>query len=202
MTSAINPTAETTVKAVQVKILPGDFAVWLFILAELSVFALLFILYAITRARFPEMFAEGQAHISINAGLGNTLALLTSSYFVVAAQQALLRNLTKRAVINVLLALISGCVYLAIKSYEYLHIAELGFGLSSNDFYFFYFGLTAFHMFHVILGMLVLLFLAYKVARGHYHAEQMNEFESGACYWHMVDLLWLILFPLVYVLHG
>ncbi|MBQ0784649.1 MAG: cytochrome c oxidase subunit 3 [Amphritea sp.] len=184
------------------KEMPGDFAVWLFIMAELSVFALLFILYAITRARFPDMFAEGQANININAGLGNTLALLTSSYFVVAAQQALLRNLPKKTVLNIVLALLSGCVYLTIKGYEYLHVAELGFGLSSNDFYFFYFGLTAFHMFHVILGMLVLIVLAVKVAKGSYHAERMSEFESGACYWHMVDLLWLILFPLIYVLHG
>lgn len=194
--------AETTQPAIPEKILPGDFAVWLFILAELSVFALLFILYAITRARFPEMFAEGQANININAGLGNTLALLTSSYFVVAAQQALLKNRSKRTVWNIVLALLSACVYLTIKGYEYLHVAELGFGLSSNDFYFFYFGLTAFHMFHVILGMLVLIVLAVKVAMGSYHAERMSEFESGACYWHMVDLLWLILFPLVYVLHG
>ena len=194
--------AEIPQPTIEEKTLPGDFAVWLFILAELSVFALLFILYAITRARFPEMFAEGQTNININAGLGNTLALLTSSYFVVAAQQALLKNRSKRAVWNIVLALLSACVYLTIKGYEYLRVAELGFGLSSNDFYFFYFGLTAFHMFHVILGMLVLIVLAVKVAVGSYHAERMSEFESGACYWHMVDLLWLILFPLIYVLHG
>lgn len=75
-----------------IRVLPGDFAIWLFILAELSVFALLFILYAVTRARFPEMFAAGQQNISIEAGLGNTLALLTSSYFVVFAQHALAKG--------------------------------------------------------------------------------------------------------------
>ncbi len=184
-----------------IRVLPGDFAVWLFILAELSVFALLFILYAITRARFPEMFAQGQENISIQAGLGNTLALLTSSYFVVFAQQALARGNVRRTLLGLTLALLSASVYLTIKSYEYQHISALGFGLSSNDFYFFYFALTAFHMLHVLLGMLVLLLLCVQVARKVYHAGQMNEFESGACYWHMVDLLWLILFPLVYVLH-
>ncbi|WP_296061975.1 cytochrome c oxidase subunit 3 [uncultured Amphritea sp.] len=184
------------------KTLPGDFAVWLFIFAELSVFALLFLLFAITRVRYPDIFAQGQASVSSIAGLVNTLALLSSSYFVVIAQRALLNNRRMASVINLLLALASAGLYLGVKSVEYQHLAELGFGLGSNDFYFFYFGLTGFHMLHVILGMLVLLFLGYKVYRGHYHRERMNEFESGACYWHMVDLLWLMLFPLVYVLHG
>lgn len=184
------------------KILLGDFAVWLFIFAELSVFALLFLLFAVTRVRYPEIFAQGQASISTNAGLINTLALLTSSYFVVIAQRALLNRQRIASVINLLLALASAGLYLGVKSVEYQHLAELGFGLGSNDFYFFYFGLTGFHMLHVILGMLVLLFLSYKVYRGRYHCERMNEFESGACYWHMVDLLWLMLFPLVYVLQG
>lgn len=194
--------AELPHSATGTKILPGDFAIWLFILAELSVFALLFLLFAITRARFPEMFADGQANASIGAGLINTVALLTSSYFVVAAQRALLNNLRIKTVINIVLALACACIYLVVKSYEYMHIGGMGFGLSTNDFYFFYFGLTGFHMLHVILGMLVLIFLSVKVYLGHYHSGRINEFESGACYWHMVDLLWLILFPLVYVLQG
>ncbi|MBN0989218.1 cytochrome c oxidase subunit 3 family protein [Amphritea pacifica] len=184
------------------KILPGDFAVWLFIFAELSVFALLFLLFAITRVRYPEMFAQGQASISTAAGLANTLALLTSSYFVVIAQRALLNRQRIASVINLLLALSCAGLYLGVKSGEYQHLAERGFGFGSNDFYFFYFGLTGFHMLHVILGMLVLLFLSHQVYRGRYHCERMNEFESGACYWHMVDLLWLMLFPLVYVLQA
>ncbi len=184
---------------IQVKQLPGDFAIWLFILAELSVFALFFILYAITRLRFPEMFAEGQAQLSVLAGVGNTLALLTSSWFVVRAQQKVHAG---RAGGNVflLLALMSAGAYLWIKSTEYQHSVALGFDLSTNDFYFFYYGLTAFHMFHVILGMLVLVLLMWQNGRGKYRSGRMNEFESGASYWHMVDLLWLVLFPLVYLL--
>ncbi len=190
-------TAQTNV---QVKQLPGDFAIWLFILAELSVFALFFILYAITRVRFPEMFAEGQAQLSILAGVGNTLALLTSSYFVVRAQQKVHKGFSFTGNVFLMLALVSACVYLWIKTQEYQHAASLGFDLSTNDFYFFYYGLTAFHMFHVVLGMLVLLLLMVRTWCGKYGEGQMNEFESGASYWHMVDLLWLILFPLVYII--
>lgn len=180
--------------------LPGDFAVWLFILAELSVFALLFILFAVTRARYPDMFSAGQANIDTSAGLWNTLALLSSSYFVALAQQGLRQGRRLAVVLSLLSALACAAVYLLIKGFEYQHLQSLGFGLGSNDFYFFYFGLTGFHMLHVVLGMLVLLFIAFGVWRGRYHARRMNEFESGACYWHMVDLLWLMLFPLVYVL--
>ena len=185
---------------VQIRQLPGDFAVWLFILAELSVFALLFILFAITRARYPEMFSTGQASIDTSAGLWNTIALLSSSYCVAIAQLSLKQDRRQSAVINLLLAIVCAVAYLVIKGVEYQHLNSLGFSLDSNDFYFFYFGLTGFHMLHVLLGMLVLLFIAFKVWRGYYHAGRMNEFESGACYWHMVDLLWLMLFPLVYVL--
>ncbi|MBN3564180.1 cytochrome c oxidase subunit 3 [Aliamphritea spongicola] len=184
---------------INVRQLPGDFAVWLFILAELSVFALFFILYAITRLRFPEMFAEGQAQLSVLAGVGNTLALLTSSWFVARAQLKVHRGQAGGNAF-LLLALISACVYLWIKSSEYQHSAALGFDLGTNDFYFFYYGLTAFHMFHVILGMLVLVWLMWQNRRGRYRDGRMNEFESGASYWHMVDLLWLVLFPLVYLL--
>lgn len=180
--------------------LPGDFAVWLFILAELSVFALLFILFAVTRARYPEMFSAGKANIDTSAGLWNTIALLSSSYFVALAQLSLRQNKRLAVVISLLSALICAAAYLLIKGFEYQHLQSLGFGLDSNDFYFFYFGLTGFHMLHVVLGMLVLLFIAFGVWRGKYHSRRMNEFESGACYWHMVDLLWLMLFPLVYVL--
>jgi nitric oxide reductase NorE protein len=75
-----------------------------------------------------------------------------------------------------------------------------GVTLSTNTFYMFYLSLTFFHFMHVILGMLVLVVLAIRTHAGHYSAAEHTDIESGASYWHMVDLVWIVLFPLVYVM--
>ena len=181
--------------------LPGDLAMWLFILAELTAFALLFGIYAFTRASNPEIFAEGQAGLDIRAGLANTLALLTSSYFVACAVTSVELNRTNRAVLEFLAALAMGAIYIFIKLSEYSHSIEQGYDITTNLFYQFYYLLTAFHFLHVVLGMAILAYVAVRAYKGAYSNGNIQGLESGACYWHMVDLLWLVLFPLVYVLH-
>ena len=181
--------------------LPGDLAMWFFILAELTAFALLFSIYAVNRALYPDIFAAGQAGLDINAGLANTLALLSSSYFVARAVTSVEHGNNTKGFYELLAAIAMGGVYLVIKILEYKHSIELGYDLTTNVFYQYYYLLTAFHFLHVILGMIILAFVAIKTKKKAYTPDSIMGLESGACYWHMVDLLWLILFPLVYVLH-
>ncbi len=181
--------------------LPGDMAMWFFILAELTAFALLFSIYAVNRAMYPEIFAEGQAGLDINAGLANTLALLTSSYFVARAVTSVEKGACRKGFFELLGAIAMGVTYLVIKTLEYKHSIELGYDITTNVFYQYYYLLTAFHYLHVVLGMVILIFVAVKLLKGAYGPDNFQGLESGASYWHMVDLLWLILFPLVYVLH-
>jgi nitric oxide reductase NorE protein len=179
---------------------PGDLALWIFILAELLVFAIFFASYAFTRMNHVELFNQYQATLDRDAALVNTLALITSSYFVMRGVVAAREGANDACTRWLWAALGMGGVFLVVKSVEYAHHLGAGVTLSSNTFYMFYLSLTFFHFLHVILGMVILAAVALKARRGGYSREDHVGVESGASYWHMVDLVWLILFPLVYVM--
>jgi len=179
---------------------PGDLAIWIFILAELSVFAAFFAAYAFSRMGNPELFDTYQATLDQRSALVNTLALITSSYFVVRAVAAIRGDDGSGCVRWLLAALAMGVLFLAVKSLEYAHHLGAGINLSTNTFYMFYLSLTFFHFMHVILGMVILAAVAIKASKAGYSAADHVGVETGASYWHMVDLVWLILFPLVYVM--
>ena len=193
MSTAVSTTVETRYP-------PGDLAIWIFILAELSVFAIFFAAYAFTRMNNPELFNLYQANLDRGAALINTLALITSSYFVVRAVAAIRVGEGGRCARWLGLAIVMGLVFLGVKGFEYAHHFGQGITLSTNRFYMFYLSLTFFHFMHVILGLVILLAVALKARKGDYDAQDHTGVETGASYWHMVDLVWLILFPLVYVM--
>lgn len=179
---------------------PGDLAIWIFILAELVVFAAFFAAYAFTRIGNVELFNTYQQTLDRRAALINTLALITSSYFVVRAVAAVREGSTRGCVHWLLAALGMGALFLVVKGGEYAHHFAAGVTLSTNTFYMFYLSLTFFHFMHVIMGMVILAAVTVKAHRGGYSAAEHTGVETGASYWHMVDLVWLILFPLVYVM--
>lgn len=179
---------------------PGDLAIWVFILAELLVFALFFASYAFTRMQHVALFNQYQQTLDRTSALVNTLALITSSYFVVRAVAAVRAGQTGLCGRWLWAAVAMGLLFLVVKSAEYAHHLEAGINLSTNRFYMFYLSLTFFHFMHVILGMVILAAVALKAGRGGYSAVDHVGVETGASYWHMVDLVWLILFPLVYVM--
>ncbi len=185
----------------QPKLLPGDLAIWFFIFMELLVFGIAFIGYSVVRVQNEELFNHFQLTLNAEIGAANTIILITSSYFVVRAIHAI-RNDNDHLVCSRWLyaAVAGGGLFLVLKSFEYYDKFSAGINLSTNTFYMFYLSLTLFHFFHVILGMIILLAVAIKAQRGGYSASDHFGVESGACYWHMVDLVWIILFPLVYVL--
>lgn len=182
------------------RLLPGDFAIWIFIFAELLVFGLFFIIYAVVRVQHVELFNQYQLTLNREFGAINTLLLITASYFVVRAVHAIRQDQTDRCVYWLLAALAGGSGFLILKSIEFYDKFSVGIGLSTNTFYMFYLSLTFFHFMHVILGMVILSAVALKAKRGAYCAQEHTGVETGASYWHMVDLVWIILFPLVYII--
>jgi len=182
------------------KLLPGDLAIWFFIFMELLVFGIFFIIYSIKRIQNVDMFNEFQLTLNRELGAANTILLITSSYFVVRAVHAIKKDNVKSCVRWLYAALAGGAGFLILKSIEYNDKFSHGINLQTNDFYFFYLSLTMFHFFHVILGMIILLAVAIKAQRGAYSATNHTGVETGASYWHMVDLVWIILFPLVYII--
>lgn len=179
---------------------PGDLALWFFILAEMAVFGAFFAAYAFTRLNHVELFNTYQQHLDVRAGVINTLALITSSYFVVRAVVAVRCNQPQHCSRWLWGAITLGGVFVVVKLFEFSVHLGAGVTLSTNTFYMFYLSLTFFHFMHVLLGMVILTVVAIKAGRGDYTPEEHAGVESGASYWHMVDLVWLILFPLVYVM--
>lgn len=182
------------------RLLPGDFAIWFFIFAELLVFGIAFISYAIVRVQNVEMFNQFQLTLNRELGAANTLLLITASYFVVSAIQAIRLDDVKGCIRWLYASLGCGAGFLLLKSLEYYDKFSHGIDLSTNTFYMFYLSLTMFHFLHVILGMIILFAIAIKAQRGGYSADNHIGVETGASYWHMVDLVWIILFPLVYII--
>ena len=179
---------------------PGDLAIWVFILAELAVFAIFFASYAFTRMNHVELFNQYQQTLDRDSALINTITLLTSSYFVVRAVQAIKLNQRLQCERWLWAAVLMALLFLFVKGHEYAHHLSAGVTLSSNIFYMFYLSLTYFHFMHVILGMVILIALAVKTHKGDYSDTEHTGIDTGASYWHMVDMVWLILFALVYVM--
>ena len=190
-------------------ILRGDLAVWVFILAELLAFGVFFLAYAFARSANVEAFDAGQALLDRNAGAINTLLLVSSSALVARAVEWVRSgwpDAPRQAARCLAMAIACGAGFVLVKGFEYAHHFAAGMELSSSTFSMFYLCLTGFHFMHVLLGLVVLAVLWQQTRSGAYTARASrmanghNGLESGAAYWHMVDLVWLVLFPLVYVM--
>lgn len=184
----------------QPRLLPGDLAIWFFIFAELLVFAIFFIVYSVQRLQNTALFNKFQDTLNKETGAINTLLLITSSYFVVRAVHEIKRDNVDSCINWLYASLGMGGGFLLLKAYEFNSKFSMGIGLNTNDFYFFYISLTFFHFLHVILGMIILSAVVIMAKKGKYSAKEHTGIETAASYWHMVDLVWIVLFPLVYII--
>lgn len=173
---------------------------WIFILAELAAFTLFVLAFSVTQMLRPEMFTAGRAQLDSSTGFAMTAGLLSSGFLAAIAIERVRKNHSRQAAALLLAAIASGMLYVVLKVSEYQHLARLGFDLEYNTFFTLYWLTTAFHFLHVLLGLTVLSFLSLRCWQGAYNAQQHTGLESGVMYWHMVDLVWVIIFPLVYLL--
>ena len=180
--------------------LSGDLAVWFFILAEVTVFAIFFFSYCSMYYLKTDLFVAGQQVLHPLAGLINTIALISSSYLVAIAVVFAKQKQNSRARLAILIAVLLSMVYVATKLWEYNILISAGYRLSTNTFFMFYFFITGFHFMHVLLGMFILVLIYRNLAHPEFLPNNLNSVESAASYWHMVDLVWVILFPLLYVI--
>jgi len=177
--------------------LHGDLAIWLLIAAELLTFGILFVSFAVARWREPAVFAAGQATLTLGSGAINTLLLLGGSAAVVVAVQALRTYRPSASRRALLLAVGCALAFLALKGHELAGKYAAGVDLDSSSFWMFYILLTGFHFLHVAVAAIVLALLWWLLRRAP--AGRLHALETGGIFWHMVDLLWIVLFPLVYV---
>lgn len=178
--------------------LPGVEGVWVFVFADMAVFALMFGCFMWDRQQSLDLFETSRQALSLNFGGVNTLILLTSSMLVVLGLDALKNDRTQRAPRYLGLATVCGIAFIISKAFEYSDKFELGLSVQTNAFFMYYFVMTGLHLGHVVVGTVILAVLTLK-SRSVRPGASLLAYEGGATYWHMVDVLWVCLFPLLYL---
>lgn len=178
--------------------LPGQRDMWIFITIEIVIFSAYFLAYLIYRQGATDLFLQSQAQLDVNFGIGNTIILLTSSLTMAAcAQAARAGNLSFARKLLVTTASL-GVVFIAMKLTEWSIKIDEGYAITTNVFFSFYYFLTAIHVFHVLIGFVILTYVYLRMRAADQNAEWFAE--TGASYWHMVDFLWVMIFALIYVM--
>ena len=180
--------------------IPGNRGIWAGILAEMTEFALLFAVYFIARAHYPEAFREGPERLSLLAGTVNTVLMISGSWFVARAVLAVSEGRRRTSLLWLVLVLVMGLGYLVTKAFEFQWNAEHGITGRSGIFFTVYYYLTFTHIVHVVWGIIGLGWVIFRTAIGAYGPESHDGLEAFASYWHATDLVWLVIFPLLYVL--
>ena len=183
---------------------------WLFIFTELLLFGGLFLVYSVFRAEYPAIFHEGSLELSVTIGALNTIALLISSMTVAMALTAIQKDNKKLAMQLIAITLFLATFFLFNKVIEWNAKFEHGLypgsplmpHLERGDLLFFslYFFMTGLHALHILVGMVLLTICFFKVKSGSIHSRKYVNLENGALYWHLVDLIWIFLFPLMYLI--
>lgn len=181
----------------------GEASMWILLLGDMVIYALLFFMYGYDHRQEAALFRESQTTLNAGFGFANTLILLTSSWLVVMGLKSAKTNQRASAANFFKYAMLCGAAFGVSKFIEYGLKINSGIELTDNSFYMYYFLLTGFHFIHVIIGMTTLFFMRRHVLGENFSASSGNSIsglESGANFWHLVDLLWILIFPLLYLI--
>lgn len=181
---------------------PGDEGVWLFIIADICGFALFFLLFTAGRIANPELYEQSRQHLDPTLGMINTLILLTSGMFMARAVEHARAGDRTATLRSLGLTLAVGSGFALTKVYEYTTKVKAGITLLTNEFYTYYFAFTGIHFLHFVIGIGALLVCVSKTRRDAMNERYVRWIEASGCYWHMVDLLWIVLFPMLYLLRA
>jgi cytochrome c oxidase subunit 3 len=189
-------------------------AMWIFLITEVMFFGGMFAAYTIYRSAHPTVFAIASSSLNVTIGAINTCVLLLSSFTMVMAVRA--GQLGKRNLIIffLILTLIFGCIFLGVKAYEWNekyvehHMpGQVAFHLDGTTeqgpakiFFSLYFAMTGLHALHMVVGVGILLFLVFETRKGRYSPEYYTPLDVSGLYWHFVDIIWIFLFPLLYLI--
>jgi cytochrome c oxidase subunit 3 len=185
---------------------------WIFLMTELLLFGGLFTGYAVYRSSYPQVFAEASRELSATIGTINTAVLLVSSFGMALAVYGAQTDKRKRTLIGLILAIVLGTTFMALKAYEYydhyLHhqVPGLNFSWSQPNaqqaqiFFFLYFAMTGVHAIHLTIGIAIVVWLLVQAWRRKFTPVYHTPVEIGGLYWHFVDVVWIFLYPLLYLI--
>lgn len=186
---------------------------WLFLVTEVLMFGGLFVAYGIFRGLYPQMFHDAHKMLAVNLGATNTIVLITSSLTMATAVTATQKGQRDRAIVTLVLTFLLACCFLVIKYFEYSHKFHDGLlpgGHFSNPelmkedpksplFFSLYFMMTGLHGIHVLIGMGLIAWMLVRTIRNEFSPYWYTPIELTGFYWHFVDLIWIYLFPLLYL---
>jgi heme/copper-type cytochrome/quinol oxidase subunit 3 len=172
----------------------GRLAVWWVLMSEVVIFGGVLVSYLLHRLGHAE-WAEQAAYTNTWLGAFNTLVLLSSSLSAVLAHAAAEKGNGRRAANLLYLTCLGGLIFLIVKSFEWSHEIHAGFTLQAGGFWSYYYTAAGLHAFHVIAGMCIMLWVAASAKKN----ENLHRVENIGIYWHFVDIVWIFLFPLLYI---
>ena len=170
---------------------------WIIIFLELITFGMALVAFVYYGSENAAVFHQSRMELNTAFGAVNTVFLLTSGFFMANAVSLFKENEVKKSSVFFKLAMLGGFLFLALKSVEYCHKIESGISLDTNMFYTFYWLLTGFHVIHVIMGLVILAWTNYGMKKKNSDTA-IEDVEACAAFWHMCDLIWLLLFPTLY----
>ncbi|MBI4890558.1 MAG: cytochrome c oxidase subunit 3 family protein [Acidobacteria bacterium] len=185
---------------------------WLFLVTEVLLFGGLFVGYGIMHAKHPEAFMAAHHHLDKVMGALNTIVLLFSSFTMVMAVWASQTNRRKLTILFLVITLLCACTFMVVKYFEYSHKFHDGllpgkYYTHKGDtvpgqfmFFSFYFMMTGLHGIHVLLGMMAIIWILFRTIRGDFSSDYYAPVDITGLYWHLVDLIWIYLFPLMYLI--
>ena len=186
---------------------------WLFLGTEILFFGGLFMAYIVYRTKFPAGFAAASEEMDVTLGTLNTAVLLFSSLTMALGVRCAQLGQRKSTFIFILLTMALGLVFLGVKGFEYHHKFVEGLfpgkdfrfegplSRQAEVFFSLYFMMTGLHALHMIIGVCMMAVIATMTWRGRFSAEYYAPVEIGGLYWHFVDIVWIFLFPLLYLIH-
>lgn len=198
MTHLAENTADTRRNTKVRNHVPGEPSMWFFVIGDLFIFGVYFVAYMYYRGQDPQLFLQGQARLNVDIGAINTVMLLTSSLFVALGTAAARGGKTADARRLFGVAFAFGAAFPLLKLFEYIPELTAGLTPGASLFFMYYYLMTGLHLCHVLLGLVILGFVIRNLKGAA--APKISFVETGATYWHMVDVLWLILFALLYLM--
>lgn len=179
--------------------IPGEVGIWIFLLGDMTIFGAFFAVFLWEGRRATEVFAGSTLELHQGVGAANTVVLLLSSYLVVVALDACRRGRTASCGLALWGAIGCGVLFAVIKLGEYASGIGSGHLPTTNTFFTFYYILTGIHLVHVVIGLVLLTVWRRRASREVVPGSGIGFAESAAAYWHMVDLLWILIFTLAYL---
>ncbi|TAM65694.1 cytochrome c oxidase subunit 3 [Mycobacterium sp.] len=179
--------------------IPGEEGIWVFVLGDMMVFALFFATFMYSRGKNRAVFASDHTELHVALGTINTVLLLLSSLLVVLAVQRVLAGRRAGAWRLVAAAMSCGAGFIVVKAVEWTQLFAADKGVGSGEYFSYYFMFTGIHLLHVVIGLAVLGRLIVVIRQTEFADKQARLCETGGIFWHMVDLLWVVLFALFYL---